>query len=704
MFQRSDPTAAPPGRPVDRNRGVYVEFQLLGPVEVRDEGRPIALSGSKMHTALAALLLARGRVVSDERLSELLWGLRPPATRNAQIYTHISRLRQRLGPSVGLTRRQPGYRLVTDGAHVDAFEFERLERLGRTALEERRFAQAASVLRRALDLWQGPALGNVTPYLAEVELPRFEEARMSVLEDRIGAELALGRHGPLTSELTWLVGEFPLRERLRAQLMTALYRCGRQAEALHVYHEGREVLTEELGVDPGSDLTAAYQAVLSRELDNLPQPARVVLQEPPAGAAAPLVTLPSATADFTGRTAELDQVRERLAPSPGHRPTAFGPRRLLVSGMPGVGKTALAVQAAHTMAEEFPDGLLHLRLRAADGTPADCGDVLTGLLRQLGESPERLRAPDGDRLRLDDLIHRCRTLTAGRKLLVLLDDAVNELQLEPLLPATADAAVLVTSRNQFSMGPGSWTVTLEPLTTEESFGLLAAVIGDARVRAEPEAAREVVEACARLPLALRAAATRLAVRPHWPVARLARRLADPAARLAELRVGTLDVRRVLSAALGRRQEREVELIHRLVHCADGEFTASQAALPLFGLPGEVAEERAEDFLERLVEASLLEAHGVDGAGAPRYRFHPLLRLTVAPARPALSALSALPTAAMPAMPVSAGAAPGDSGPAAGRPFSVPDTSGPAATVPRTAAGTSVVERVRPRAQERIAVG
>ncbi|EDY47667.1 hypothetical protein SSCG_00695 [Streptomyces clavuligerus] len=141
-----------------------------------------------------------------------------------------------------------------------------------------------------------------------------------------------------------------------------------------------------------------------------------------------------------------------------------------------------------------------------------------------------------------------------------------------------------------------------------------------------------------------------------------------------------------------------------MHCADGEFTASQAALPLFGLPGEVAEERAEDFLERLVEASLLEAHGVDGAGAPRYRFHPLLRLTVAPARPALSALSALPTAAMPAMPVSAGAAPGDSGPAAGRPFSVPDTSGPAATVPRTAAGTSVVERVRPRAQERIAVG
>lgn len=622
-LRRSDPAVAAFVRPRLNKVGGLVEFQLLGQVEARDGARRIALSGSKVHTVLAVLLLAHGRVVSDGRLSELLWGWDPPATWNAQIYTYISRLRRLLGPGVDLVRRQPGYQLVADGAHVDIVEFERLERLGRRALEERRFTQAAETLRQALDLWQGPALANVTTHLAEVELPQLEEARMSALEHRIEADLALGRHGRLISELTRLVGEFPVRERLRAQLMAALYRCGRQTEALRAYHEGREVLVEELGVDPGPDLTATYQSLLSGELGLLPQPAPSLPPGTPTVTALSVV-MPPAPADFTGREREreFDELCGRLTPT--NRRAAFQPRRLLITGMPGVGKTALAVRVAHAVAGEFPDGLLYARLRADDGTVADCGEVLVMLLRALGETSEDVPAPNGEPARMDDLVHRYRTRTAGRKLLILLDDAANELQLDPLLPATADAAVLVTSRNRLSAVPGSWTVALDPMGAGESLALLAAIAGGSRIAAEPEAAHAVVEACGRLPLALRAAAARLAARPHWPMTRLARRLADPASLLEELRVGPLDVRRTLSAALRQRPASDRELIRLLAVRAGREFTVVGAAL-LLRLP----EDSAEEFLEQLVEASLLEARGIDATGAPCYRFHPLLRLTAA---------------------------------------------------------------------------
>jgi len=600
-----------------------MEFQLLGPVEATDGARRIPLSGSKVHTVLAVLLLARGRVVSDGRLSELLWGWNPPATWNAQIYTYISRLRKLLGPDVGLVRRQPGYQLIADGAQVDIVEFERLALLGRRALEERRFTQAAETLRQALNLWQGPALANVTPHLAETELPQLEEARMSALEHRIEADLALGRHGRLTSELTRLVCEFPVRERLRAQLMGALYRCGRQAEALRAYHEGREVLAEELGVDPGPELTATYQSLLSGDLDTVPRSAPSLPPGIPTVTATPVMIPPTQT-DFTGREREFDELCRRLRPMAADRRAAFQPRRLLITGMSGVGKTALAVRVAHTVARDFPDGLLHARLRADDGTVVDSGEVLVTLLRALGEPSGNVLAPNGRPARTEELVHRYRTRTAGRKLLILLDDADDERQLDPLLPATTDAAVLVTSRNRLSAVPGSWTVALDPLETDESLDLLAVIAGGDRIAAEPEAAHAVVEACGRLPLALRAAAARLAARPHWPMRRLARRLTDPASRIEELRVGALDVGRMLSAALRQRPPSEREMMSRLALRAGREFSAVAAAV-LLGLP----EDTAEEFLERLVEASLLEAHGVDATGAPCYRFHSLLRLTAA---------------------------------------------------------------------------
>ncbi|MFC8664337.1 BTAD domain-containing putative transcriptional regulator [Streptomyces sp. NPDC057199] len=600
-----------------------MEFQLLGPVEARQGTRRVALSGSKVHTVLAVLLLARGRVVGDSRLSSLLWGWDPPATMNAQIYTYVSRLRKLLGSDIELVRRQPGYQLLAEGASVDMVEFERLERLGRRALEERRFPQAGDLLRRALDLWQGPALANVTPYLAEAELPQLEESRVNALEHRIEADLALAQHRRLVPELTGLVGEFPVRERLRAQLMTALYRCGRQAEALHAFHEGRQVLAEELGVDPGADLTTTYQAVLSGELSRLPQPAEVRTAAAYGGGAAPVMLPPDIT-DFVGREAQVADLCARLEPAPAGRRSGFRPRRLLITGMAGVGKSTLAVRVAHAMAEEFPDGLLHARLRAEDGTVKDSGTVLTQLLRALGETSEEVLAPGGRPAQLDELIQRYRALTAGRRLLILLDDAANELQLDALLPATADAAVLVTSRSRLPAVAGSRTTTLEPMDEGESLSLIATVAGVSRITEEPEAARQIVEACAGLPLALRAAAVRLVSRPHWPAGRLARRLAVEASRVEELRVGELDVRRSLDSALRHLSAHEREALVTLAPHGRTAFTAASFAV-LLDLPETVAEE----LLERLVDVSLLEMTGIDSAGEPRYGFHELLRLVAA---------------------------------------------------------------------------
>jgi SARP family transcriptional regulator, regulator of embCAB operon len=247
----------------DQQLGEKVEFGVLGPLRVWSDGREVPIPGRKQRTLLAALLLARGDVLSDERLTALLWGQRPPVTVSAQLYTYVSRLRQRLGTAVELVREPAGYRLGTRNAVFDATEFHRLSRAGHAALREGRPDRAARLLRAGLDLWRGPALGGVTDQLRQAETPQLDEAKMAALESRLEAELALGEHRQLVAELTGLVARFPLRERLRAQWMTALYRCERQAEALAVYHEGRRLLAEELGVDPGPALTATHHAVLS---------------------------------------------------------------------------------------------------------------------------------------------------------------------------------------------------------------------------------------------------------------------------------------------------------------------------------------------------------------------------------------------------------------------------------------------------------
>ncbi|RSS54531.1 hypothetical protein EF912_16750 [Streptomyces sp. WAC07061] len=596
-----------------------MDFRLLGPIEAkRGGGATIPLSGSKVHTVLAALLLSEGRVVSDARLSALLWGWDPPATASAQIYTYMSRLRKHLGEEIEIVRRQPGYVLRAPGAWIDLTEFTRLDRLGREALADRRFEEAGTLLRDALDLWRGTALANATEQMIEAELPPLEEARMIALESRIEADLAVGRHEQVTAELTGLVAEHPVRERLRAQLMTALYRCGRQADALHTYYEGRAVLADQLGVDPGEALGSTYQAVLGGGLGlaSASPPASAAeaaaAAAVPAGRAAPS-TLPAPYGEFTGRGAELAALCERLTREDGR------PRRLLITGMAGVGKTALAVRAAQDCAARFPDGQLYVELCHPDGAPKEPAEVLVRLLRALGEPPAAAAAQD-----LEELVRLYRTRTSGARLLLVLDGAVGDRQVAPLLPGGPEAAVLITGQARLARVAGADTTALTPVDDDEAMELLASLVGRDRLEADPDAADDLVAYCAGLPLALAVTGARLAARPHWPVARLAARLADPEGRLAELAYGDVSVREALVHCVRRVGGPELATLTGLADWDGEPFSAQYAALVLG-----TAEEEAESALDALVDGALMELSGLDAQGRPLYRCNDLVRLLAA---------------------------------------------------------------------------
>ncbi|MEI5006970.1 BTAD domain-containing putative transcriptional regulator [Streptomyces sp. PmtA] len=487
-----------------------MEFRVLGPVEVRRHGSRVPLSGTKLHTVLAALLLAREEVVSDDRLSRLLWGWAPPATASAQLYTYVSRLRKILGDDILIDRRPPGYAMAIGNSSLDLIEFQELDREGREALSAHDHEKAGDLLRSALARWNGPPLANTTDHLAAAEATCLTEARAVTLEHRIAADLALGRHEEITVELTGLVAEFPLRERIRCQLMTALCRCGRQADAIHLYHHGRAVLAEELGVDPGEELQATYRALLDGSLVRHAQRTGATPEHAGRRQAEPdthgvPATLPPDTVDFTGRERELGLLSRALAPDTA---AADRPRRVLVTGMAGVGKTALAVHAAHRCKRHFPDGQLYADLRAPDGTARPAAGVLLHLLRALG-----LAVGSGTAEDTDELVRLYRERTGGRRLLILLDNAASAAQLGPLLPNTPEPAVLVTGRTALPTVAGAHTVALDPLEDGPALQVLAAAAGPDRIAAAPGAAAVIVEHCAGLPLALRIAGTRIAARP-----------------------------------------------------------------------------------------------------------------------------------------------------------------------------------------------
>ncbi|GAA2459975.1 BTAD domain-containing putative transcriptional regulator [Actinomadura vinacea] len=577
-----------------------LEFRLLGPLEVVRGGREVPLPSGRQRTLLACLLLSAGRPVPVSTLVDRLWDAAPPRDARGTLQVHLVRLRRALA-DVEVVRTRPGGYLV-DTVPDDLRRLGTLEARADRARKDGDLDGALRSLRAATSLWRGPILSNVaSSSLHAEETPRLTERCLKAVERRYEVELALGHHEAAIAELRTLAAAHPLREALHGLLMRALYRAGRQAEALEAYDRAAAALTEDFGLDPGDGLKGLRQAILTRTEDEhsavLAPGAAVLARETPVPWRA-LCQLPSPAGDFTGRAEALAEVELLLWPG------GFAVPIVTVSGSAGVGKTALAVRAAHRLRERFPDAQLYARLGVRD--PAE---IAGDLLRALGVPPEAV--PDGAQARGAAL----RARLTGRRVLLVLDDATAAAQVEALLPGTGTCAVLVTSRRMLAELPGNRVLRLAPLTPDDADAFLRRMVGAGRVAAEPAAAHEITAACGRLPLALRIAGARLATRPSLGLAAFARRLRIRERRLDELSLGGLEVRAGLRAGYDALDDRAAAAFRGLGLVGRADVTA--------WLLASLAGRDQDRELETLVGSGLLEPAGTGPAGEPRYRLHDL---------------------------------------------------------------------------------
>ncbi|WTU03439.1 winged helix-turn-helix domain-containing protein [Kitasatospora sp. NBC_00070] len=608
---------------------------------VSDGVQTRTVPSGRQRALLAALLIRHGQPTSAQFLTEAIWDEHPPRSAAAALRNYVMRLRKALGAAgERIETTAGGYRIDVDAQEFDLQRFTVLRDEGIAALRRQDFEGAATRLDTALQLWRGPALADIpSDALLRKEAGWLAEARLDAVEARLEAQLRLGGDvRALTAELQALTTEYPERELLWAQLMTVLYRSGRQSEALAVYQRVRQTLIEEIGVEPGSELREVHQRVLRGDpaLDGpaRPRPEPVRINSTSAGAAADpgadagagagaaghpaadrtaggrpgfAVTpcqLPAALPDFTGRAGETSLLTGRLT---GVDRTA--PFTAVISGQPGVGKSALAGQVAHATRAAFPDGTLHAELGGTGDSQALPAAVLRTFLIALGVPADLV--PVG----VEDRISLYRSLLTGRRILVVLDDARDSAQVRPLLPGDPGCAALVTSRYRLADLAGALPLELDVLSAAEAELLLRRLVGTARLAADPQAATQVVAACGRLPLALRICAARLGARPGWSMRHLADRLADQLMLLNELRVCSLDIRASVEPSYRALEPAAARAFRLLATATDGPLSTVQAARALhLPLPA------AEHLLERLVDAHLLLT---DAPG--RYRYPALLR-------------------------------------------------------------------------------
>ncbi|WP_328615451.1 tetratricopeptide repeat protein [Amycolatopsis sp. NBC_00355] len=590
-------------------------YRILGPLEIRAvAGGELRIPPGRQQIVLATLLVDANRVVSLDQLIEAIWYDDPPATARTQVQICVSRLRRALADAVGpdtLVTRGPGYELLVADGQLDARTFAELVSGSAELTRAGQLEDASRMLDAALALWRGPALSGTGSRLLEAKASHLEEQRLNALEAHFELGLRLGRHHQLIGELASQVTANPLRERLRGQLMLALFRSGRQAEALETYRAGRELLVEQLGLEPGDELRRLESAILADDAGLRRSPA----PDAPAAPAHPPVVpfqLPTDIADFTARDALIEHTERLLLGHPGRRATPV----VVLAGKPGVGKTALAVHIAHRIADDHcPDGQLYCDLGGTRAHPADPLDVLGRFLRALGVPGPAVPGS------VDERAEMYRHRLAGKRMLVVLDDAGSERQVRDLLPGTASCVVLVTSRVRLTGLAGAGVLDVDVLEPEQATRMLAMIIGADRVAAEPAAVAALVRLVGGLPLALRIVAARLAARPSWSLAWMLERLSDERRRLDELAHGELMVRASLAltydglAGDARRLLRLLSALDRL------SFPVWVAAALL-----EVDQLQAADLLERLVDAQMLEISAVERDGSPRYRFHDLIRL------------------------------------------------------------------------------
>jgi len=599
-----------------------IEFSLLGPLSVRCDGVSVPVPRAKERALLAALLLNAGRMVPAATLVEVLWGTEPPPSASASLQNHMMRLRRSLGGTVSrrISTRPGGYAISVAAGELDITRAEEQLRSGRAAIRDRLWERAAELSAVALGEWRGEPLSDVSSeLLALQEIPRLAEIRLQLWEMRAEAAVMLGRYPELVAELQRLAAAHPLREHLRALLMLALCRSGRQADAIACYQDIRHALADELGIEPGAELSSLYQRILVGDNMLARGTGLIVAEQAPYGPEPrPAVSvpqqLPGAVRGFTGRSAELEALTGLL-----DRSGAPGGGAIVISaigGTAGVGKTALAVHWAHQVAGRFPDGQLYVNLRGFHslGTPMSPAEAIRGFLDSLGIAAERIPAgPDAQ-------AGLYRSLMSGRRMLVVLDNAQDAEQVRPLLPGSSGCLTLVTSRSQLTglvAAEGAHSLTLDLLTDAEAHELLALRLGEARLCAEPRAAAELIRLCACLPLALAIAAARASTRRGLRIGALAEELKDTQRRLDALETGdpAVSARTVFSWSLGHLSGPAVRLFGLLGLHPGPDITIAAAA----SLAG-IAPSEARGALRELTGAYL-----VDERVPGRYSMHDLLR-------------------------------------------------------------------------------
>jgi DNA-binding SARP family transcriptional activator len=620
-----------------------MEFGVLGPLRVVRDNVQVPVPAPKQRAILAALLLRAGAAVPADTLIDLVWHGTPPRLARASVHTYVMRLRKVLGETAEteqgrLRTSGSGYAIHVTGAELDASAFEELRGRSNDAARAGNWRDAAARYKAALALWRGDILEDV-PGMSQLDAARrLTELRWQTAEDWIQSELVLGQDNEVIPSLRTLTVTHPLRERFHEQLMLALARTGRPAEALEVYRRVSAAIDKELGIEPGHTLRELREAIVGGYPLRPPLPAGpggpagpVSPGGPvsPAGPAGPepaeallidrrmaapsartLAQLPAEVADFTGRGFEAEQTQKWLTSD------AETMAVTVVTGPAGVGKTAFAVHVAHRLAASYPDGQLYANLRGGSQEPRSADEVIEGFLNALGT--EQSEMPHS----LDARQAAYRTALAGRRFLVVLDDAKDSAQVLPLLPGSAGCAVLITSRTHLADLAGGRLVELAGLDPDDALKLLAKRVGAARLESDREAAQEIAHACAGLPLALTIAAARLASRPRWRVRDLADRLQPERDRLDELTYGDLAVRRSLDLSYATLAEHSAELADVLL--LFGIWTGHDIGLqPAAALLGRT-DRAARQALEALADLNLVES-----AAADRYRLHDLVRAYVA---------------------------------------------------------------------------
>ncbi|WP_410787468.1 tetratricopeptide repeat protein [Kribbella sp. C-35] len=589
-----------------------LRFGLLGPLRVDGPEGEIAVQAGKHRIVLATLLLQANKTVSIEQLTDRLWSETPVKTARATVHQYVMRLRQRLGEP-DLIRTVPGaYLIELPDERIDLHEFDGLVRRAHAAGDP---AAESRLLHQATKLWRGTPLADVpSDSLQQTEAPRLSERYLQAVERRIDVDLLLAREHDLIAELRTLTVENPLRERFWFQLIAALYRTGRQAEALDAYQAVHRLMDEELGIAPGQQLRDLHEAIIKGGAVELgvgvSRPAVTVVEGPVPQ------QLPPIDNRFVGRSAEIDGLVAAL----GRRPSVPSPVVVAVHGPGGLGKSTLAIRAAHAVGERFPDGHLYIDLQGTSPglEPLAAGDALNRFLRAIVGPDAALPTTE------DELAARFRTEVSNRRMLLLLDNAANERQLAPLLPAGPGCAVLITSRQPVAGIPAT-AVRATPLSTPEAVDLLSHIMGADRVVGEYDAVLELIHDCGHNPLALRIIGARLAGIPELTIRHTVRRL--QAGHWRDLGVEENSVRSSLEVSY-------VDLIERTTQQdADRNLTAEgfrmigllqtpEVTASVLGALLDVPAPDSASTLEQLAELHLIEA-----AGNPdRYRMHDLLRM------------------------------------------------------------------------------